>query len=237
MDLRLSLWLCLAAGVGASSPPEPFVRLVGNDTRCSGQVEIFHDGRWGAVCGLGWDMTDAKVLCRELGCGSPRYLTHRCSKLSRSSAPVLLGQLKCTGEETSLTHCRFQAWEGQPCPFHQDTGVKCQEPFALRLADGPGRCAGRLEVQFDGEWGTVCDDHWSQSNANVVCWELGCSTSKPLPQKRWEWPHFGKGRGKIWLDDVRCKGHEKTLQDCAHRLWGYHDCIHREDVSVVCQGS
>ncbi|EOA95621.1 CD5 antigen-like, partial [Anas platyrhynchos] len=87
------------------------------------------------------------------------------------------------------------------------------EPFGLRLSGGPGRCAGRLEVQRNGSWGTVCDDGWSAANAAVVCQELGC---------------------RIWLDDVRCRGQEGTLQDCAHRAWGYHDCTHDEDVGVVC---
>ncbi|XP_065426830.1 CD5 antigen-like [Chrysemys picta bellii] len=219
----------------AAQLPEPPVRLVGNATRCSGQVEIFYDGRWGAVCGLGWDLTDAKVLCRELGCGSPRYVTHHCSKFSRSSAPILLGQLKCTGQEASLTHCQAQAWEGRHCPHHRDTGVMCQEPFALRLVNGPSKCSGRLEVRYDGLWGTVCDDNWSETNAQVVCRELGCGPAEPLAPKLQDWPRFGQGTGKIWLDDIRCKGTEETLQNCAHRLWSYHDCTHREDISVVCQ--
>ncbi|XP_074926606.1 CD5 antigen-like [Chelonoidis abingdonii] len=215
--------------------PTPPVRLVGNNTRCSGQVEIYYDGRWGAVCGLGWDLTDAKVLCRELGCGSPRYVTHHCSKLSRSSAPVLLGQLDCTGREASLTQCQAQAWEGRHCPHHRDTGVMCQEPFALQLVNGPSKCSGRLEVWYDGVWGTVCDDDWSETNAQVVCRELGCGPAEPLAPKLQDRPRFGQGTGKIWLDDIRCKGTEKTLQNCAHRFWSYHDCTHREDISVVCQ--
>ncbi|XP_044844422.1 CD5 antigen-like isoform X2 [Mauremys mutica] len=219
------------AGARCQAP----VRLVGNNTRCSGQVEIYYDGRWGAVCGLGWDLTDAKVLCRELGCGSPRYVTHHCSKLSRSSAPVLLGELECTGREASLTECRAQAWEGRHCPHHRDTGVMCQEPFALRLVNGPSKCSGRLEVRYDGVWGTVCDDNWSETNAQVVCRELGCGPAEPLAPKLQDWPRFGQGTGEIWLDDIRCKGTEETLQNCAHRFWSYHDCTHWEDISVVCQ--
>ncbi|XP_067413335.1 soluble scavenger receptor cysteine-rich domain-containing protein SSC5D [Emydura macquarii macquarii] len=231
--------LCLPddnAGAHCHEPMRP-VRLVGNATSCSGQVEIYHEGRWGAVCGLGWDLTDAKVLCRELGCGSPRHVTHRCSKFSRSSAPVLRGLLECSGQEASLSDCPFQSWEGRRCPHHWDTGVKCQEPFALRLADGPTKCSGRLEVQYDGQWGTVCDDDWTASNAQVVCRELGCGPAAPLPPRLRDRPRFGQGTGQIWLDDVHCKGTEKTLQNCAHRVWGYHDCTHREDVSVVCQAS
>lgn len=46
--------------------------------------------------------------------------------------------------------------------------------------------------------------------------------------------HFGGGVGHIFLDDVKCSGHEQYLVDCNHSPIGVHDCDHSEDAGVVC---
>lgn len=43
----------------------------------------------------------------------------------------------------------------------------------VRLAGGAARHEGRLEVFYRGQWGTVCDDGWTNSNTQVVCRQLG----------------------------------------------------------------
>jgi len=47
---------------------------------------------------------------------------------------------------------------------------------------------------------------------------------------------YGAGTGRIWLDNVRCQGHEADLDDCSHDEWGYNNCDHNEDVSIDCNG-
>lgn len=42
-----------------------------------------------------------------------------------------------------------------------------------RLAGGTGSNEGRLEVFYHGQWGTVCDDGWTDYNTQVVCRQLG----------------------------------------------------------------
>ena len=90
-----------------------------------------------------------------------------------------------------------------------------------------------MEVNYNGEWGTVCDDGWSSIDAGVVCRQLGFGSSGTVIRSA----GFGQGSGPIWLDSVTCTGSESTLASCGHfGLNITRSCNHNEDAGVRCSG-
>ncbi len=102
----------------------------------------------------------------------------------------------------------------------------------IRLAGSTISGTGRVEVLYNGIWGTVCDDDWDDLDAKVVCRQLGYSRGIAHGGAA-----FGSGNEPTWLDNVRCTGTELRLAHCLHAGWGREDCSHEEDAGVVCSGN
>ena len=108
----------------------------------------------------------------------------------------------------------------------------------LRLVGGSNYRQGRVEIYIShngqSRWGTVCDDGWDDTDAGVVCRQLGFGDSGSSIQ---QFRPAGFSSDPIWMDDVHCIGFETRLIDCNHNGYGNHNCGHSEDAGVTCEGS
>ncbi|XP_030851620.1 deleted in malignant brain tumors 1 protein-like [Strongylocentrotus purpuratus] len=215
--------------------PQPFqVRLVGGSNDAEGRVELMHDGSWGTICDDDWDLRDAKVVCRMLGFdgaldapGSARF--------GQGSGRIPLKYVNCEGTEDNLADCAYVGIERDPCSHARDVGAVCYSgthpiPFQVRLIVGSNDAEGRVEVLYDGSWGTICDTKWDLRDARVVCRMLGFDGALEAPGSA----RFGQGSGRILLNDVGCDGTEDNLAVCAHAGIQRYSCSHTSDAGAVC---
>ncbi|NXG03251.1 DMBT1 protein, partial [Sakesphorus luctuosus] len=100
------------------------VRLVAGPAPCQGRVEVLHGHRWGTVCDDSWDLRDARVTCRQVGCGEAVAAPGH-AHFGRGAGPVLLDQVGCTGEENALAECQLGTWGVHNCNHEEDAGVVC----------------------------------------------------------------------------------------------------------------
>ena len=99
-------------------------------------MEILDQGSWGTICGYNWDLDDARVVCRQLGCGKALEDTLS-SSFGPGSGPIWLGNLKCTGKESHVWRCPSWGWGKHYCEHGQDAGVVCSGQFkTLSWEDG-----------------------------------------------------------------------------------------------------
>ncbi|XP_077681328.1 scavenger receptor cysteine-rich type 1 protein M130-like [Eretmochelys imbricata] len=114
------------AGVTCSEGRDSSLRLADGGSPCAGRVEVKHQDRWGTVCSYRWDVTDAGVVCKQLGCGAavgaPGW-----GHFGAGSGPIWLDDVACDGTESALWHCRNSGWEINYCVHDYDAGVTCSD--------------------------------------------------------------------------------------------------------------
>ena len=154
-------------------------------------MEICRDGSWGAICGNtnSWGTKEARVVCKQLGLpytGRVKsissiatmfliFLAAQAQYFGPGPDPVHYSNFVCKGNEVSLTGCNRDMTPN--CTNHtQDVGVMCLESCTngtLRVAGGDTPNMGRVEVCYNGEWGTICDKGWDTNDVKVACYQLG----------------------------------------------------------------
>ena len=63
----------------------------------------------------------------------------------------------------------------------------------VRLRSGAMVSEGRVEMKYRNEWRTICDDHWTLKEANVICRFLGYGSAAVAAHRA----YFGRGIGKV----------------------------------------
>lgn len=153
-----------------------------------------------------------------------------CSSNPPTKKLYLTGTVSVTYDSGTLNPIGLQGFEASYIVDRENT-LLCGT--GIRLAGGEFSYVGRLEIMYNGEWGTVCGEGFNTEAANVACNNLGYGYAGVLMGNS-----FGPGTGPIWLTNVDCSGRESCLGRCGHDEWGTNStCSHDQDVSLSCQFS
>ncbi|XP_062610333.1 neurotrypsin-like [Saccostrea cucullata] len=97
-------------------------------------------------------------------------------------------------------------------------GVICtgMDDYAVRVSDGQYD-RGRVEVSVGGTWGSVSSSSvWSSGkNAQVICTQLGFQSGVAITNGT-----YLRGSGPVWIRDLNCAGHERSIRDCSFTING-----------------
>ncbi|XP_054086294.1 uncharacterized protein LOC105212916 isoform X2 [Zeugodacus cucurbitae] len=106
------------------------VRLTGGETSNMGRIEVKLLGKWGYVCDDKFGLSDAEVVCRELGFKLGASEVRGFSYYPPTTADVsfAMDEVECRGDEASLKECNFKGWGVSNCGPDEVVGVVCKVP-------------------------------------------------------------------------------------------------------------
>ncbi|KAG7485114.1 scavenger receptor cysteine-rich type 1 protein M130-like [Solea senegalensis] len=196
-------------------------RLAEGSSRCSGAVEMKHEGEWRTltlfqkVLPATHKVRYADIACKQMGCGS--VVSVRYSTNNTDPKPAWRVEFHCRGAEATMRECITGPGAGRvqgKNASHSSLDVVCAE--SVRFVETLNACKGPVEVKSGQGWVPVCGDGFDSQTAQVMCMELGCGAPQSGAHA------FTLGEELVSSQPFRCKGNESRLEDCAKSV--RHDC-------------
>ncbi|XP_036221756.2 uncharacterized protein teq isoform X3 [Bactrocera oleae] len=106
------------------------VRLTDGESSNMGRIEVKILGKWRYVCDDKFGLSDAEVVCRELGfkLGASEVRGFSYYPPTTGDVSFAMDEVECRGDETSLKECNFKGWGVSNCGPDEVVGVVCKVP-------------------------------------------------------------------------------------------------------------
>uniref|UniRef100_A0A672HUD3 SRCR domain-containing protein n=1 Tax=Salarias fasciatus TaxID=181472 RepID=A0A672HUD3_SALFA len=201
----------------------PETRLVGENSRCAGSLQIRRSGVWKPALIFPWTLEKAALFCSHLHCGSA--VSADMTRSVNSTFTVIISD-NCFQSGSDFMKCSY---------FNEHNAsitLTCSD--SVRLLNGSSRCSGRLQVKTnpsDQTWSSVCEADMDLQDAQVVCRELGCGAPSVL-----QGALYGDVQTPRWSPEFQCGGHESALLDCRSSGSARSSCSPGKAAGLTCSG-
>ena len=111
-----------------------------------------------------------------------------------------------------------------------------ERAIVVRLVGTGLKHVGKVEIQYQGQWGTVCNYGytWDKNDAYVICRMLGYKAADAAI-----WNIEGETSRRMLMNSVGCSGNEKSIAECSHNGWwnvpSSTGCTNKYNAGVACQ--
>ncbi|XP_063436014.1 scavenger receptor cysteine-rich type 1 protein M160-like [Mytilus trossulus] len=195
--------------------------IEGDVRNSSGKLEILHNNEWGTVCRDNFGKNEALVACKQLGYRKGNDIE---TAGKSDTLRIWLDNVRCNGWETKMISCAHGDWGKHTCSHCKVAGFSCSE-----IQGDVRMISSRLDMYYNGTWGTVCVEGFDDNDATVACRQLGYNTGISVDPKK------DVASGDRWLNGMTCTGNERRLIDCARDKIVMAKCF--SPVGIECSNS
>merc|ERR1711892_1598756 len=198
--------------------------LTGVSSWWLGLTDMGHEGRWM------WGHSSTDSAFTAWAPSRPNSEPHNlddCLSISMSD-DYLWRDVSCYEKITAAPICQMDL--GLDITTTTTPAATTTTPYSVHveLIDGDGYSTGNVfVVNSDNFYGPVCDDAWVDTNAAVVCRQLGFSNGTSTRNS-----FFGRVPDQFAMDGVHCYGSEATIQECQYST--SDNCGFSEGAGVKC---
>ncbi|XP_014606671.1 PREDICTED: lysyl oxidase homolog 2 [Polistes canadensis] len=197
------------------------LRLTGGRGHNEGRLEIkLGIADWGVVCGDGWSLFEAGVVCRQLGLGYASDATQS-NYFVGETIPMAISGVRCHGDEKNLAECLYDKIPDCPGVNENVAGVVCSR-------DMPDLIFDHIELMRTA----YLEDrqlYWLQCAMEENC---VASSAYKVQKESYNW-HFESRRLLRFTARILNAGTADFRPAVPKHLWEWHMChMHYHSMEV-----
>lgn len=213
---------------GVSCEPLPYFKLNDGNVTSKGYLQVME---WSAaahpVCDNSTSDSQINSICQMMGYSKGGYRlvssVHHVNNryYSYNDSYGCYDNMICTRSPFATTACSH----GRQLRIHCLSNTN-----DIRLIGGRKASEGRIEVKYNGVWGSICSQNFSLTEAMVVCRSIGFKSSHVTVHR----DVFGHADGPEVISDLRCNGTEPDISACPNITYTERPCSPGNEVGVTC---